>query len=97
MQETEKAVKDEGDADTYCNLYTWNRLQRLGKETGRVAHQRKNRDNQNYSIFFISARILRRVLETWKDLFLFILLLPGVNDDKNNMKPFHTTSHLIFL
>ena len=44
-------------------------LKRLGKGTWRGGNRRTCRDHPNYSITLLrSAKILRRVLETWRDL-----------------------------
>ena len=40
--------------DTNCKWCTWNSLQRLGKETGRIENQRKNQDHLDYSIVEVS-------------------------------------------
>ena len=41
-REQKKTVKHKGDDNTSCNWCTWNVLQKLGKETGRVGNQRIN-------------------------------------------------------
>ena len=37
-----------GDGNTNCSWCTWNGPQKLGKGTGRIGNQRKNRDQQDY-------------------------------------------------
>ena len=47
-------MKYEGDSDTNFNSGDRNNSQRLGKVTGRLRNQMKNRDHPNYSIIKIS-------------------------------------------
>ena len=41
-------MEHEGDADANGNWCTWNGPQRLGKETGKIGRQGKNRDYPDY-------------------------------------------------
>ena len=40
---TKKAVGHKGDGNTNCSWCTWNSLQMIGKKTGRIGSQTKNR------------------------------------------------------
>ena len=53
-QRAEKAMENEGDDDIICCWRPWNGLQRLGKETGTRADQRKNWDPPDHSTDDIS-------------------------------------------
>ena len=53
-------------------LCPWYSHQRIGKRTRGLGNKRTSGDNPNYSIIEID-QILRRVLETWGDLFLLRL------------------------
>ena len=58
-REQKTTVEHEGDGDTHCNWSTWNNPQNLRKGTGRWAETIQTK------ALLRSARILRRVLETW--------------------------------
>ena len=62
-QTTKKIVEHWGDGDTICDWCTWNDSQRFGKRAGSVKNRRMNRD--------YPARILRRILDTCRDLLSF--------------------------
>ena len=44
-RELKKSVEHLGDDDSDCSWCTWNGLQNLGKRTGKIGNQRKNRDH----------------------------------------------------
>ena len=44
------------DSDTFCNWYTRNNPQRIGKVTGRLRNKRTSRDNSNSSIIKIGQK-----------------------------------------
>ena len=49
-QKAEQAIEYEGDGSTNNSWCTQNSPHRLGKETGRIGNQRKNRDHADYRI-----------------------------------------------
>ena len=63
-QWVEKTREHESEGDTNCNWCAWNGHEMLGTGAGKIGNQRMSRDHANYRIAK-SARILRRVLETW--------------------------------
>ena len=65
--EVKKPTEHGDDSDATCNLCTWNNPQKTVKETGRLGNKRTSRDHSDDRLLR-SARILRRVLETWGDL-----------------------------
>ena len=64
-EKTEKTMDHENDGDTNCNWWTRCSHQRIGIGPGGFGNKILSGDHLNYSI---TARILRRVLETWGDL-----------------------------
>ena len=52
-------MEHEDDSDTNCNWCTQNNPQMIGKKTKKLRYQK---------ISLRSTKILRRVLETWRDL-----------------------------
>ena len=59
-----KKMEHTGDGDTYFGGCTLNNHQMIGKGSGRQGIKRSRRDDPNYSMIR-SAKILRRILETW--------------------------------
>ena len=53
-RELKNAVEHEGDDYPDLNRYAWNGLQELGKETGEIGNQRKNRDYTDLSTIKIN-------------------------------------------
>ena len=49
-QRTENVVEHESDRDSNCIWCRWNDSQRVGKRTGKIENQRKNRDYPDYNI-----------------------------------------------
>ena len=62
-----KAVEHEGDGDTNCAWHTWNNLQKLERKAGELEIREKI-DTIQFIVLLRSARIIIRVLETWRNL-----------------------------
>ena len=65
-QRTKKKQTMEHDGDTSCKWCTWNYPQRIGKVPEDLEIREQVETIQTTGLFW-SARILRRVLETWGD------------------------------
>ena len=64
---TIKAVKHEGDGNTNNSWHKGSSHYGLGKATGWTGNQEKKIETIKITVFLRSARILRRVIETWWD------------------------------
>ena len=51
---TKRNVEHVGDGGANCNWCAWDSLRRLGKGTGRIGNQRKNREHPDPNIVKIS-------------------------------------------
>ena len=71
-QRTKKSIEHEVDSDTNCKWCTWTVSKDLVKVMEVLEYGRWAKTNQT-TAFFRSARILRKVLETWGDLLLLKL------------------------
>ena len=49
-RELTKTIIHETDGDTNCDWCTWNNKETIGKGTGKLGNQRKNRNHIDYSI-----------------------------------------------
>ena len=64
--ELKRTMKHENDGDTNCGGYTWNGPQVLEKEAEGIGDQGRIETIQITAVLR-SARILKRILETWSD------------------------------
>ena len=86
LGELRKTMRHGSDGNTNCNWCVRNNPQRIDKETEDLEIRGQVQTIQTTTLL-ISARILRRVLETWKD-FLSLILADGkktLRGDKNNI------------
>ena len=75
-RELKKTVEHESDVYINYNWCSWYSYQKITKRTGGFGNKRTSGDYSNYCIVEIllrTTRILRRVLETWRDLLSFRL------------------------
>ena len=69
-QRNKKSVEHEGYSDTNNSSHTRNSYQKLGKETGGIGIQRKDRDDIDHSI----AKIGRNTQETLGNLIILAVI-----------------------
>ena len=62
-QRTEMSVELKGDVNINCNLYTWNRPQRLGRETEGFGEQRKEWNYLDHGMVKILAQLAGKAVE----------------------------------